>query len=324
MKISVIIPFYNVSSFVGRCTQSLMDQTIKDVEFIFVDDASPDNSRDIIESVVGRHPDRVVRVLTHEANKGLPAARNTGMAAATGEYIYHCDSDDWLEESMLEKMYVSAKKNDADMVYCDYFLSFQENERLLRNPDYRTGEELLKRGFMSGASKYNVWNKLVRRSLYYDNGIFFPEGHSMGEDMTIMMLASCAKSVARVPEGLYHYVRTNQGAMTQSFSQRQLDDIRFNADRVLNYLSGRLGPDEEKWKGLFKMNLKLPFLLSGDKTQYHLWKEWFPEANEYATANEELPFRTKLLQALASKNLFWAVAIYSWLVNNVYYGLRYR
>lgn len=322
MKVSVIIPFFKVAPFIERCATALMKQTLQEVEFLFVDDASPDESRQILEQVLAQYPQRNTRIITHERNQGLPAARNTGLAEAKGEYIYHCDSDDWPEVTMLEKMYAAAIAHDADIVYCDFYLSFETGERYMKNPVFSTAEELLRKGFLAGSTKYNVWNKLIRKSLYEKTGILFPSGHGMGEDMTIILLTTEANRVTYVPEALYHYVKLNMNAFSNTFSQRHLDDIRYNADRTLACLKKKGIPEQDI--ALFKLNLKLPFLLSGDKGHYKLWKEWYPEADHYALANKNLPFRTQLVQWLAGKNQFWAVSLYSWLVNKVYYGIRYR
>ena len=320
--ISVIIPFYKVAPFIGRCATALMDQTAPAVEFIFVDDASPDDSRQILEDILSRYPERSTRILTHPANQGLPAARNTGLAQATGRYVWHCDSDDWPEETMLEKMLAAARQADADIVYCDFFLSFETGERYMSNPSFSIGKDLLKKGFLAGSAKYNVWNKLIRKELYDRTGVCFPAGHGMGEDMTIIMLATAADKVAHVKEALYHYVKLNANAFSNTFSQKHLDDIRFNAARAIACLEENgIG---ERDIALFKLNIKLPFLLSGDKEQYRLWKAWYPEANRFALDNPELPLRTRLVQWLAGKGLFRIVSLYGWLVNKVYYKLRFR
>lgn len=320
-KVSVIIPVFKVAPFVERCTRSLMEQTLQEVEFIFVDDASPDESMDIVRRVCSEY-NRDVKILVHPQNKGLPAARNTGLEVATGEYVYHCDSDDWPEKEFLEKMYTAASEADADIAYCDFFLSFESGERYMSNPEYSTGRDLLLKGFLAGTTKYNVWNKIARRSLYEKAGVLFPSGHSMGEDMTMIMLASKADKVAYVSEALYHYVKLNMNAFSNTFSQRHLDDIRFNSGRVFDYLEKEDVPEE--YLSFFKLNLKLPFLLSGDKSQYGLWKEWFPEANGFAMANKLLPLRTRLVQWFASKGMYFMVDLYQTLVNKVYYGLKYR
>ena len=131
-KVSVIIPIFKVRDFIERCAVSLFEQTLKEVEYIFVDDASPDDSIKVLKSCIERYPERQARttILTHEHNQGLPAARNTGLAAASGEYVFHCDSDDYVERNMLEEMYEAAKAKDADMAYCDFYLTFEKNERL--------------------------------------------------------------------------------------------------------------------------------------------------------------------------------------------------
>ena len=105
-RVSIITPIFKVRNFIERCVCSLFEQTLQDVEYIFVDDASPDDSIEILKSCIERYPERKaqVTILTHEQNKGLPAARNTGLAVATGEYVFHCDSDDFVETDMLEEM----------------------------------------------------------------------------------------------------------------------------------------------------------------------------------------------------------------------------
>ena len=301
-----------------------MQQTLKDVEFLFIDDASPDDSRAILERVIAQYPDRNVRIITHSVNKGLPAARNTGLEAASGDFIYHCDSDDWIEADLLERMYNTAISEDADYVYCDFFLSFGEKERYMKNPTYTEPEQMIKEGFMAGLMKYNVWNKLVRRELYTESGIRFPEGHGMGEDMTMILLAAKAHRVAHVSKALYHYVKLNTNAYSNTFSQKHIDDIFFNLNRTMIGLSEWDVPEKEKYLAFFKLNTKLPLLFSDSRQQNRLWKEWFPEANPFICLNKYQPFRTRLVQWLASRNLFAVVSLYRFLINRVYYGIRYH
>ena len=171
--ISVIIPVFNVERFAERCARSLMEEDFPDAEFIFVDDASPDGSMEIIRRVCGEY-DRNVLFLAHEANKGLPAARNTGMAAAAGEFIYHCDSDDYLEPNLLRELYQAAVTEGADFAYCDFYLDFGSSKRHMTNPDFTDPERRIKEGFLAGTMKYNVLNKLVNKELYKREGLSFP------------------------------------------------------------------------------------------------------------------------------------------------------
>ena len=306
MKVSVVIPFYKVEAFIGRCAESLLGQSLEDVEFIFVDDASPDGSADVLREVVSRYPSRDVKVLRHEVNRGLPAARNTGLAAATGDFIFHCDSDDYLEKDALERLWSAATEAGADFAYCDFFLESETSCRVLDNPSFTDPARLLREGFLSGRMKYNVWNKLVARSVYERAGVLFPAGHSMGEDMTMILLALHATRTVHIPAPLYHYMRTNPSAFTASVissevEKSRLADIRFNADRVLAALEGRVEPE---YIAFFKLSLKIPFLFTGNKKDCRLWKEWYPEANRHILKNTYLPLRTRLVQLAARLGLY--------------------
>lgn len=324
-KVSVIVPIYKVEGFIERCARSLMEQTLGEVEYIFVDDASPDRSIEILRRTLADYPERKeqVRILTHEQNKGLPAARNTGLAVAQGEYIFHCDSDDYVEREMLEEMYEAAKKADADIVWSDFWLSFEQNERYMQVRNYATPREALQ-GVLEGAMKYNVWNKLVHRALYTENNIWYPTGHSMGEDMTMIRLMACAKRVAYSPKAYYHYVRLNMSALTQTFSERHLIDIRHNVDETVAFLRSKLGTGIEPQLALFQLSVKLPFLISDKSADYERWRTWYPEANRAIWQANSLPWRTKIIQWLAAKNQFWAVWLYYKIVYKFIYGIIYR
>lgn len=298
-----------------------MRQTLSDVEFIFVNDCTPDDSMSVLESVVSRY-DRDVKIISHEVNRGLPSARNSGLDIARGEFIFHCDGDDWVEETMLEKMSSEARSKGADFVYCDFFLSFEKSERYMGNPDYEDPQEMLKRGFLGGTMKYNVWNKLVRRELYDD--IRFPDGHSMGEDMTMIQLLCRSKRVAHIKEALYHYVQTNTGAFSKTQSPKQLADVRYNVDRTVSFLESKYDSSLEESISNFKLSIKLPFLISDRSDQYQLWREWYPEANTYVLSNKDVPFRTRFLQWMAAKNIWFGVRLYYWIVYRFAYRILYK
>ena len=322
-KISVITPVYNVRAFIERCATSLMRQTFKDVEYIFVDDASTDGSIPILESVIAQYPDKDVKILHHVQNSGLPASRKTGFEAATGEYVFNCDGDDFVEETMLEKMYAAVCENDADYAYCDFYLSYESSERYMKCPAYATPDEALRKGYLSGAMKYNVWNKLIRRTLY--EGAVFPVDHKKGgEDMIMLGILSKAKRVAYVPEALYHYVKTNTDAISEKFSEQRLIDIRYNADSAIAILERDYPGDLTEEIAFFKLNVKLPFLISDEKRRHDVWKQWYPEANGYTMANKCVSFRTRILQWFASKNLWLAISLYYKFAYKFLYRVLYK
>jgi len=323
-KVTVIVPVYNIAQFVGRCVESLMTQTLDNVEFIIVNDASTDESIDVVACIIAQYPNRSedVRILTHETNQGLPSARNTGLSLATGDYVFHCDGDDWVEQDILEKLYAEAEKADADFVWCDWWLSFEGNERYMRQPKYNTRDEVVK-GMLCGTMKYNVWNKLARRSLY--DGISFPESKAMGEDMTMIRIASKAHSVAYVPKALYHYQRTNAEAMTQTYSDKKLEELRWNVQSTIDYLKATyFGKDIDTDIVRFCLNVKLPFLFTGNRNDIKRWREWYSEANKGIMKNTNQPLRTRLIQWCAANGMAWPILMYYQMVYKTIYGRIYK
>ena len=315
--VSVIIPVYRVAPFVERCVRSLMEQTFQDVEFIFVDDASSDGSMDIVKNIVAEY-ERDIKILVHDQNRGLPSARNTGLAVASGTFIYHCDSDDWLEKDMIEKMVASAVDNNSDFVYCDFYLSFSDKERYMAQPHYSDKFEALQKGVLTGNMKHNVWNKLIKRRLYIDNDIKSPEEHCKGgEDYMVVKLLRMAEGVSHVPEALYHYNRTNANAITKKSSERHYEDIKANADDSISFLMEHPIP-EPMYLNYFKLDIKLPFLMERNIEQFKRWKSWYPEANAYILRNPEVSTRTKVVEWMATAGFYPVIWLYAFLIDTFY------
>lgn len=124
-KVSIIIPVYGVEKYIERCARSLFEQTLDDIEYLFIDDCTPDKSVEILKRVLEEYPHRKSQVVIHrmEQNSGQAKVREWGMRNARGEYVIHCDSDDWLDVHMYEEMYNKAIEEDADVVVCDYVVT---------------------------------------------------------------------------------------------------------------------------------------------------------------------------------------------------------
>lgn len=323
MKISVIVPIYNVETFIERCVKSLMRQTLDEVEFIFVNDATPDKSMDVLMQTLELFPEKkeCVKIFEHYRNKGLPAARNTGLKVATGKYVYHCDSDDFIESDTLRKLYDIAEEKNADYVWCDYYISSKKGSQYKAQREYPDVDQAL-RGMLRGDMIYNVWNKLVRRDLYDSNGIVFPDGHAMGEDMTMIMLLACASKVAFVHYGGYHYVTTNPGALTKKYSdERSIKDLEYNIGRTSEFITEKFGNRYCYETNCFKLNLKWFFLaFNSDIKSYKIWYGCFPEAN-VDIFRQNVSLRVKLVEWCASKRLFWLVKLHYLLIIKLFYAL---
>ena len=181
--VSIIVPVYNVSKYIERCARSLFEQTLQDMEFIFVDDGSPDDSMEILHAVLSEYPYRKnqVKIITHAKNKGLVAARNAGVRFAHGEYIAHCDSDDWVELDMYERLYKEAKGNSADLVACDFIMEYASYNEI-RGCNHCIDDKITLLKAYIGSGWTVLWNKLVHRDLYFKNNVWGYEGYDFCED----------------------------------------------------------------------------------------------------------------------------------------------
>lgn len=320
--ISIIIPIYGVENYVERCARSLFLQDLNEcVEFIFVDDATPDGSMQRLEKVIEEFPSRIpqIQIVNHPENKGLPDARNTGLGIARGEYILHVDSDDYVEPSMLSAMLAKAREEEADVVFCDWYLDLGYRERRMYEPSVPTPHRAVCK-MLSGGMKFNVWNKLVSSRLYKDYCIKFPYGNGMGEDMTMILLCAHAKKISHLSEALYHYVKVNTEAFSKTYSDVHLTQLKYNVNRVSTYLIQYFDGEYVSQLPFLKLEAKFPFLLMANNKYLQLWTEWYPEANRWILKNSSVSFRNRIVQWCAYHRLWFLVKAYRKLLNWIVYG----
>ena len=323
IKVSVIIPMYNVEDILEKAIETLFSQTLKGVELVFVDDCSNDNTLQRLNDLLHVKDGFEVKVLHHAKNCGVAVARNTGLDNATGEYVYYVDADDYIEPETLEKMYSEAVNSGADIVGSEWFLSFAQNERHMKQADVEDGISLFKK-MSYGVMRWNLWLFMVRRSLYENAKLRFVEGMNMGEDMMVMMkLAANAGKVSIIHEPLYHYIQTNASSLTKNFNAYRYQ-VTANVDEVNRFLK-EIGNSELVAALMqLKLTLKLPLLISDKVEDYNTWLKWFPEANDYVNDNKELPWRTRYIQRAAVKKRFWVLKLYYRLIIKFVYGIIFK
>lgn len=220
MKISILVPVYGVEKYIERCARSVFEQTYEDLEYIFVDDCSPDHSIDVLKRVMEDYPyrEKQVKIIRHEYNRGLAAARNTAIAAATGEYVMHVDSDDYVDKNIVRLAVDTQIQTNADIVSMDAKAIYKEKETVYLRPRCtRPHEEACLT--MSRRAFPAIWGRIIRRSLYLDNDIKTPDGLNNGEDLnTISRLLYFATKTAVVEQPLYFYDMTNMSSYTNNMS----------------------------------------------------------------------------------------------------------
>lgn len=212
-KVSIIIPVYNVAPYVEDCIRSVMNQTMTEgVECIIVDDCGQDNSMEIVERIVAGYKGYIdFRILHHDHNRGLSAARNTGIDSAKGEYIYYLDSDDKIVPDCIEKLVSSVKKHpDSQIVFAGAEAS-ADNYKWLdyttkQLPEYSDNKDWLQRSMLK---RYDfgmtAWNKLISRKFICENGLRFVEGLVYEDEVWNFDLSKYIQSAAFVKHNTYLY-----------------------------------------------------------------------------------------------------------------------
>ena len=198
-KVSVIVPIYNVEKYLEKCINSLLSQTLEDIQIILVNDGSKDNSGNIAKEYEKNNKDRVIYV--EKENGGLSDARNYGLKYATGDFIAFLDSDDYIEKNAYEEMYNKAIEENADYVECDFIWEFPNKIRVDKQYPYKNKKEML--SFV----RVVAWNKLIKRQLITDNNLEFPKGLRYEDVEFTYKLIPFVNRFAYVDKPFIHYVQ---------------------------------------------------------------------------------------------------------------------
>ena len=230
IKVSVIVPVYNVEKFIDKCLNSLVNQTLKEIEIIVVNDGTKDNSQKIIDKYVKKYPDKIKSYI--KENGGQGSARNYGLEKANGEYIGYVDSDDFVEKDMYKKLYNKAKENNYDIVVCGNYNVSEDYQN--KNIDtfinnYNTDLENIFFGKMA------VWNKIYKRDILIKNKLEFKE-KVWYEDLAFTLKAIMnSNTFAFIDEPLYDYLIREGSTMNNSNVKRNLEILEAFND-ILSYI----------------------------------------------------------------------------------------
>ena len=229
-KITVVVPIYNVSKYLRQCLDSIVNQTLKEIEIILVNDDSPDPEDDTICKFYERNYQNVIYI-KHGKNKGLGGARNTGIEKANAKYITFIDSDDWLELTMLEELYAATEEKKASIGQCYFYDHYQDigKKKLRRVKQFRKYPDRM------NAINVLAWNKIYKTDLYKENKIYFPEKIASQDVATMPRLLYYVDKVALVKKPLYNYRANRLGAITSDF-KKLLTDLPIVFGVIKNFL----------------------------------------------------------------------------------------
>lgn len=305
-KISVIIPVFGVERYIERCARSLFEQTLEEIEYVFVDDCTLDKSIDILRDVMNQYPNRKdhVIIIKHNENLGLPSARHTGIQNAHGKYIAHCDSDDWVEKNMYELLYDKAEKSDADIVFCNYIEDSETSKKIVQRNihDFEDKFSLISKLLQSQYHLNPVWGILSKKSLYC-NDIIYPVKNQT-EDLALMVqLIYYSKNCVIINNPLYHYFINSNSIMHNPGRTNCLNRARDSMDNkkiVFDFLNKK--GIEDKFANEIECSKMLTryFVkpIKKDNGYKKIWNSVYPELNCKLYINSLIPLRTKIYNIL--------------------------
>ena len=238
--VSVLVPIYNVEAYIQRCATSLLEQTYPNIEYIFVNDSTPDHSIIILEKVLQRYPNRKnYQIINHKTNQGLAAARNTGLQYASGDWITFVDSDDYLDKDAIQKLIDNALLNKADIVVGNYYIKNYNN--IITNKwkkDNFSRNEYLNLLLQWNKIELTLWGKLFKRELFIEHNLTSINGCDFGEDFALTpRVCYYAQKISFLPQPIYYYECSNQNSYTKNISTKSLKSLIKVATIIYNFYS---------------------------------------------------------------------------------------
>lgn len=315
--VSVLVPVYGVEKYIERCARSIFEQTYQNLEIIFVNDCTPDSSIVILNRVLEDYPERKAqtRIINHDKNRGLAAARKTALLASSGYYIQNYDSDDYVDTDMIRQMVNAAQKYDADITICDlyYVYSVTDNKRYVSvNPSLVPINCLIQ--LLKGQVHSSLCNKLIKHSLYSDNVIMPTEGINMLEDMSVMYrLMYFAKKISYVPMALYNYTQINSNSYTTVLSKKSrqnvLDLIQLMECFFAKNLNNINNENILSAFDCFKLTSKVMLIVSANSyIERSSYVHLFPEI-DYRQFRRELLFSNYVVLQISQLGVFPATVV---------------
>ena len=314
-KVSVIVPVYGVEKYIERCARSLFEQTLDDMEYLFIDDCTPDKSIEILKVVAEKYPQRKSQILIHhmDRNLGQAAVRKWGMKNATGDYIIHCDSDDWVEKDMYEKLWKKAIEGNYDIVRCNFVRTDGIHRRLCRQipvSDYNDKMRLIS-NILIGSSLTSLCDKLVKRSIL-DNNIIYPKSDMQEDASLVIQIVYYSKKICFLPDVLYYYCANPSSITHKSTIEshlKKLNEVMDNTKIILDFLEnkGILSNFSEEIV-CRKYNDRSHIIQLTSKKEYRkLWWKIYPEIDSKVLFNGKMKWNEKLEYYLVKYRLYFFV-----------------
>lgn len=267
-KISVIVPVYNVEKYLPRCIDSILAQTFTEFELLLIDDGSSDNSGKICDEYAKN--DKRIRVF-HQENGGVSSARQVGIDKAQGIYSIHADGDDWVEKTMLERMYKEVNCNGCDMLISDYYVDYKDRTVIVEQKSSSNIPTEILKDILMGKLFGSLWHKLIRHDIYKKYNVRFINGINYCEDVLILVqLLQKPLRISFFHKAFYHYNKQNVNSITCHYT---LDSYKMRKLYV-EHLENLLPSDFDDVISYVALDVKLEAFANGvlTKREFYAYK----------------------------------------------------
>ena len=281
-----------------------MHQTLSEIEFIFIDDASTDNSLEILECIVKKYPNRHSKIIRFDKNGGISNARNIGLSNATGEYITHCDSDDWVAPEIYEELYTIASEHNADIAACNFINVYEHSSKPYNQP-YSTNMEDNIKLLLNGNIFPSLWSSIVKRDLITEHVLKFPIDLNMGEDLLFNVQAYLyANKIVHTSTPLYYYRHSENSVCVRRSYISIKSDITIAhliENKLIEHGVLKKYASEIEFRKFYS---KLPLINDmNDFNAYQSWLTIYPETNKHIWEYKQINWKQKLRLWLAANGM---------------------
>ena len=306
IKVSILVPFYKVENYVGRCVESLFTQTYKNIEYVFVNDCTPDGSMEVINEKIDKYGmNDKCKMIIHNQNQGISASRNDCLDNMTGDFFLFIDSDDYIDKDMVELLVDAAIKEDADISGCGYIEEFADHS--VEHPQKYTNDHgEMMRAITLLTIKGVMWKLLVRSTIvteHKDEVRFIPDRNMVDDYFFCCQIFYYAKRFASVDRCMYHWIQYNPN----NYTHTTVFAVESQAAAI------RKTEDFYREKGVYdvvkteliqrKFISKLPLLFDKECIDVVRWRNLFPESNN-VWKNISFSLGNKMLFLLAQSPFY--------------------
>lgn len=311
IKVSILVPFYRVENYVGRCVESLFTQTYQNVEYVFVNDCTPDRSMEVINEHIAKYGiAEKCKMIVHEQNQGISTSRNDCLDNMTGDYFLFIDSDDYIDHDMVEQLVKAAVRENADISGCGYVEEFSDHS-VVHPQRYTNDHEEMMRAITLLTIKGVMWKLLVRSSIvteHREEVRFIPDRNMVDDYLFCCQIFYYAQRFAGVDRPMYHWIQYNPN----NYTHTTIFAVESQAAAI------RKAEDFYREKGVYdvvaeallqrKFVSKLPLLLDKACLDVRRWRKLFPESN-YVWKSMRFPKGNRYIFRLAQSPFYWLLPL---------------